>query len=337
MSRKSRYRRRRLAKQEQTLGPFVLFLGVVFYFFGQYVAWQWGIVLLVLFISLAIVVTWWSICSARRRQQKRLLLTDALDLSPNDFELRIQHLLQDLGWERVEQIGGSGDGGVDIRGIYQGQRCIVQCKRYRGRVEPKYIRDLEGARSHEQADRAFLITTGYFTEQGYQWAVGKPIELWDGATLTTRFQEQQKILEDPVRKRTERQRIQWFSGSTASINAILILWAGVTAEPVSVSFNSAVQNTVANQPVIATSIPSTTPTTQATPLPLTTCGEGVIMGVERLVLRDEPGLQTERLNDYSAGTRVTMLCDPTITRDSIVWQRVRVEGEEGWMSKRFLE
>lgn len=331
MSRKSRYRRRRLAKQEQTLGPFVLFLGVVFCFFGQYVAWQWGIVLLVLFISLAIVVTWWSICSARRRQQKRLLLTDALDLSPNDFELRIQHLLRDVGWERVEQVGGSGDGGVDIRGIYQGQRCIVQCKRYRGRVEPKYIRDLEGARSHEQADRAFLITTGYFTEQGYQWVVGKPIELWDGTILAARFQEQQKILEDPTRKRTERRRIQWFLGSAASINAVLILWAGVTAAPVSVSSNSTAQNTTSNH------ITAATPTTQATATPITTCGEGVIAGVERLVLRDEPGLQTERLNDYSAGTRVTMLCDPTITRDSIVWQRVRVEGEEGWMSKRFLE
>lgn len=336
MSRKSRYRRRRSAKQEQTLVPFVLFLGIAFCFFGQYVAWQWGIVLAVLFISLVIVIGWWSVRSARHHQQKRLLLTDALDLSPNDFELRIQHLLQDLGWERVEQIGGSGDGGVDIRGIYQGQRCIVQCKRYRGRVEPKYIRDLEGARSHEQADRAFLITTGYFTEQGYQWVVGKPIELWDSAILAARFQEQQKILEDPTRKRTERRRIQWFLGSTASINAILILWAGVTAEPVSVSSNSTAQNTVVSQTVIATSI-TTTPTTQTTVTPLATCGEGVIAGVERLVLRDEPGLQTERLNDYAAGTRVIMLCNPTVTRDSIVWQRVRVEGEKGWMSQRFLE
>ena len=30
---------------------------------------------------------------------------------------------------------------------------------------------------HERADRAYLVTTGYFTPSAFAWAKGKPIEM----------------------------------------------------------------------------------------------------------------------------------------------------------------
>lgn len=330
-------RRRRQTNEDNGVGLLALVIGAVLYRQLSGLAWQWKVALVVLVASLALVVLRWTVRFARRRQRQRLMLTDALSLSPSDFERRIQYLLQDLGWESVERVGGSGDGGVDLRGVYRGQRCIVQCKRYRDRVEPKYIRDLEGARHHEHADRAFLITTGRFTDQGREWVHGKPIELWDGAVLATKFYEQQVLLQQPAIQQQERRRTMRFLGSVAAINLLVLGWASVTAEPVPfVAANQVPAMPSATAIEIRTSQASQAAPTN-TPAASDTCGQATISGVERLVLRVAPGLQTERLNDYPAGTTVTMLCTTPVQADALLWQQVRVENAQGWMSKRFLK
>lgn len=330
-------RRRRQADQDEAFGLLALVIAAVLYRQLGRLAWQWKVALAVLVASLALVVIQWAVRLARRRQRQRLMLTDALNLSPSDFELRIQYLLTDLGWEHVERVGGSGDGGVDLRGVYRGQRCIVQCKRYRDRVEPKYIRDLEGARHHEQADRAFLITTGRFTEQGRAWVRGKSIELWDGATLGTKFHEQQLLLQQPDRHKQARQRTRWFLGSVAAINMVVLIWASLTS--VSVPPGRASQGTSARSvPTSETPVPQPQQVaTIHTSVATDTCGQATINGVERLVLRSAPGLQTERLSDYPSGTVVTILCTTPVQADELLWQQVRVENVQGWMSKRFLK
>jgi restriction system protein len=45
------------------------------------------------------------------------------------------------------------------------------------------VRDLYGTLLHEEAQRAYLITTGGLTRQAVDWAAGKPIVLYDGAGL----------------------------------------------------------------------------------------------------------------------------------------------------------
>jgi restriction system protein len=101
-------------------------------------------------------------------------------LTPTEFEQWCAHRLRALGYT-VRHVGGQGDHGVDLFAEKDGERIVVQCKRFTGRrtVGEPHLRDLYGAMHSEGAVRAIVITAGYFTEEAQAWARGKPIELWD--------------------------------------------------------------------------------------------------------------------------------------------------------------
>lgn len=119
---------------------------------------------------------WMTLTRARK-------LEDLKKLSPQDFETLVARLFKTYGHE-VDLVGGHADHGVDIvvkNG--QGEKWIVQCKRYGGSVGEPVLRDLYGTLLHEEAQGAYLITTGTITQGATQWAVSKPIILYDGEAL----------------------------------------------------------------------------------------------------------------------------------------------------------
>lgn len=327
--------RRYQAAHDEAVGMIALVLGFLIYRQLSVLSFPWKIALVVLATSLLGISIVWTVRSARRRRTQSILLTDALRLTPPQFEERIQYLLRDLGWERVERVGGSGDGGVDLRAVYRGQRYIVQCKRYNGRVGPKYLRDLEGARHHEHADRALLVTTGHFTQQGVAWVRGKPIDLWDGRVLAVRFREQEIRRRDPERQAQARQRTRWTLGSLAALNLLVLLWATISAPVFSPTTEATIPPDQASSAVQA--VAEDQPVPKPSPAPSESCGTATIQGVERLVLRDAPGLQSEKLADYPVGTEVQLICSETVVADGLLWQAVAIEGRTGWMSQRMLQ
>ncbi len=110
-------------------------------------------------------------------------LEDLLLMTPNDFEALIAALFQAYGY-RTQVSGGNADHGVDvIVHPAEDEKWIVQCKRYSGSVGEPVVRDLYGTMLHEEAARAYLMTTGSFTRQATDWASGKPILLYDGEAL----------------------------------------------------------------------------------------------------------------------------------------------------------
>ncbi|MEA3326345.1 MAG: restriction endonuclease [Chloroflexota bacterium] len=120
-------------------------------------------------------------------------LDDLLALSPTSFEALVAELFSSYGYQ-AETIGGSSDHGVDVL-VYtdQGKKWVVQCKRYKHSVGEPVVRDLYGTMLHEEAQRAYLITTGSFTRQALNWAEEKPIVLYDGEALITLIQRTKKI------------------------------------------------------------------------------------------------------------------------------------------------
>lgn len=326
--------RRYQTRHDEGLGLGALVIGALIYRQLSTLTGPWKIALVILTTSLLGTAIVWAVRSARRRCKQHLLLTDARSLTPAQFEEQIQHLLQDLGWERVERVGGSGDGGVDLRAGYRGQRWIVQCKRYRDRVEPKYLRDLEGARQHERADRALLVTTGRFTQQGYAWARGKPIDLWDGRVLAVRFREQELRRRDPARQAQARQRTRWLLGSLATLNLLVLLWAMISAPVFSPTIEATIPPDQASTSIKV--VAEEQPIPEPSPAPSESCGTATISGVERLVLRDAPGLQSEKLADYPAGTEVQLTCADAVAADGLLWQPVAIGERTGWMSQRML-
>ncbi len=147
----------------------VVLVGPAVYAKFAAIDWHWRVMLGV-FVATAVVL---GIRAFRRaaatRRRERLMVDDARRLTWRDFESYVQVLLQDLGWEHVQHTGGAGDGGVDLRGLSNGEQWIVQCKHRstdRKPLQPGIARDLLGTLSEEgkrgRANRALLVTTGRF-------------------------------------------------------------------------------------------------------------------------------------------------------------------------------
>lgn len=128
----------------------------------------------------------------RRRGKSRIKSGSAFSttddfqkLTPEEFEELVTKLFISQG-HQAKRVGGQGDHGVDIKVLSKnGEKWIVQCKRWNGSIGEPTVRDLYGVLYHMNADRAALITSGTFTNQARTWAEGKPFDLVDGKMLLT--------------------------------------------------------------------------------------------------------------------------------------------------------
>ena len=140
------------------------------------------------------------VCMIYRWRARRIRLSEAQSLedlqalSPDDFEKVAAELFRSYG-HHVTVSGGTSDHGVDV--IVQattGEKWIVQCKRYSGTVGEAIVRDLFGTMLHEDAQKAYLITTGGISSQAQEWVVGKPIILYEGEKFVKLIQRTQRQL-----------------------------------------------------------------------------------------------------------------------------------------------
>ena len=80
---------------------------------------------------------------------KSMLLATMGKMTPDAFERLSQRLLREAGFTKVEVRGKSGDGGIDGVGILRVNlvsfQIYFQCKRWKGSVGSKEIRDFRGA------------------------------------------------------------------------------------------------------------------------------------------------------------------------------------------------
>lgn len=125
--------------------------------------------------------------------------TDLLErlqaMPPDAFERLAQRLLREAGFHNVEVLGKTGDGGIDGVGVYRlslvSFPAFFQCKRYRGAVPAKEVRDFRGAMSG-RGDKGLLITTGSFTRDARKEATRDgvpPIDLVNGDHLCDLLKE----------------------------------------------------------------------------------------------------------------------------------------------------
>jgi restriction system protein len=120
----------------------------------------------------------------------RATLLDCLrEMDPYAFERLSQRLLREAGFVKVEVRGKTGDGGIDGVGVLRVNlvsfQVYFQCKRWKGSVGSKEIRDFRGA-LQGRADKGLFITTGTFTSQASEEATRDgaiAIDLIDGERL----------------------------------------------------------------------------------------------------------------------------------------------------------
>ncbi len=124
------------------------------------------------------------------------LLTIIQDLSPSGFERLCKRLLVEIGINDITITGGSGDQGIDGKGLVQlndvvSLNIVFQCKRYKDSVAPHHVRDFRGA-MQGRGEKGLIITTGRFTKEAKNEANRDgvtPIELIDGTRLVQLFEK----------------------------------------------------------------------------------------------------------------------------------------------------
>ena len=119
---------------------------------------------------------------------------DAIDistLSGTEFEVLVQSLLKEEGYENVIKLGGAGDLGVDIiASKRQHDRLlhyIFQCKRWASNVGSDPIQRLYAERMRRGLDYAVCITTSGYTRDGKRVAMDLSVEIVDGNQLIQRL------------------------------------------------------------------------------------------------------------------------------------------------------
>lgn len=101
-------------------------------------------------------------------------------MAPAHFEELVAETYRALGYKAV-RTGQSGDHGIDVEMVTpNGERWIIQCKRYRDSVGEAVVRELYGTLVSEKAERGILVTSAEITPPAEKWARGKPIDLIDG-------------------------------------------------------------------------------------------------------------------------------------------------------------
>ena len=117
------------------------------------------------------------------------LLNTLKSIHPDAFERLAQRILRESGFIRVKVLGKTNDGGIDGVGVLRisllSFHVYFQCKRYKGSVGSKEIRDFRGA-IEGRGDQGLFITTGTFTSEAQKEATrdgARTIELIDGDAL----------------------------------------------------------------------------------------------------------------------------------------------------------
>ena len=145
------------------------------------------------------------------------LLTQILLMDANAFERLCQRILRESGFIQVQVTGKSGDGGIDGKGMVRlggliSFRVVFQCKRWKGSVPSKEIRDFRGAMDG-RADRGLFITTGTFSRDAKDEASRDgafPIELIDGEVLVQKMKELNLGVKVSMKEEVEIDK-EWFS------------------------------------------------------------------------------------------------------------------------------
>jgi len=143
----------------------------------------WGLAFLVVFIVIVVFVKKSKVHKQSQWRTDRELLKWLGELKHWEFENYIGDLFIKLGY-KTRVIGGSYDEGIDVIAEKNGIKHYIQCKKYSNPVRVKEVREFYGALSDKLSnDKAFFITTNFFTEEAERFAADKPIELIDGYKL----------------------------------------------------------------------------------------------------------------------------------------------------------
>lgn len=119
---------------------------------------------------------------------------ERLTYSPwSALERALARAVQHAGFTDVALVGGAGDNGADVVGVFRGKRWVLQAKyRSSGGVDSEGAREAIYAAAEYQADISVLAANSYFVEDAYKFQeeqkeLGFDLRLWNGKYLLDFF------------------------------------------------------------------------------------------------------------------------------------------------------
>lgn len=129
-----------------------------------------------------------------QHQYKRQSLSAIKALHWRQFEQLVADLYRRQGYQVREGNSGA-DGGIDLT-LYKGKKVVlVQCKQWNARkVGVSIVREMFGILAASDASHFVIVTSGEFTQQARDFAVGKHISLINGRQLVRLVHENKASL-----------------------------------------------------------------------------------------------------------------------------------------------
>jgi restriction system protein len=142
----------------------------------------WPLLLLVAAVGAVKLALWW-------REEQRIARSGIAEVDAMDgitFERFLATLFSKLGY-RVERTQARGDFGADLVVERDGERMVVQAKRWSKKVGVKAVQEAHAAPAMYACSRALVVTNNRFTEPAKELARANRVELWDRDVLIDRM------------------------------------------------------------------------------------------------------------------------------------------------------
>ena len=124
-----------------------------------------------------------------REQFRRSGILSVDQMDGVTFEHRLESLYEFLGYT-VETTKTSGDFGADLVLVKNGERTVVQAKRYSSNVGLEAIQESVAAKAMYQATKAVVATNSYYTKAARELAAANNVELIERPQLTAMLSDQ---------------------------------------------------------------------------------------------------------------------------------------------------
>lgn len=119
--------------------------------------------------------------------------------TPVEFELAIKHFFEQvLGFKKLEATKVKGDFGADLLGERNGEKLVIQVKKYSTPVNLKAVQEVYGAMAHYGAKSCWVVTSSTYTESAVNLAKSTNCTLVDGNDLDRLFAEKFKSFDEKI-------------------------------------------------------------------------------------------------------------------------------------------
>jgi len=176
---------KRKSKKDDTPVELVIALAIGIYYYTKTKSLNKSVIIFFIsvFIFGGITLT---IKHIRNKKHNEILLNSGIDIadkmSGEEFEKFLLVHFQKLGY-KGDTTSKTNDYGADLVLSKDGEKIVVQAKRWSSKVGIEAVQQIIGAKAYYKADSCIVATNNYFTPNAINLASSSLVDLWDRSKL----------------------------------------------------------------------------------------------------------------------------------------------------------